>query len=97
MQTPDYSGVHEYNTNNSHSKKYNYNSNNKNYYNIATLNEGNTKRRMYRRIVRGVSEAGNYKCAYLVELEKLTFAKFEVLQSMGRSRAFSALKVLTSV
>ena len=97
MQTPDYSIVHGYNTNNSNNKKYNYNSNTKNYYNIATLNEGNTKRRMYRRIVRGVSEAGNYKCAYLVELEKLTFAKFGVLQSMGRSRGFSALKVLTSV
>ena len=34
--------------------KYNYNSNNKNYYNIATLNEGNTMRRMYRRIQRSV-------------------------------------------
>ena len=97
MQTPDYSIVHGYNTSNSNNNKYNYNSNTKNYYNIATLNEGNTKRRMYRRIVRGVSEAGNYKCAYLVELEKLTFAKFGVLQSIGRSRAFSALKVLTSV
>ena len=94
MQTPDYSIVHGHNSNN---KKYNYNSNTKNYYNIATLNEGNTKRRMYQRIVRGVSEAGNYMCAYLVELEKLTFAKFGVLQSMGRSRGFSALKVLTSV
>ena len=86
MQTPDYSIVHGHNSNNSNNKKYNYNSNTKNYYNIATLNEGNTKRRMYRRIVRGVSEAGNYMCAYLVELEKLTFAKFGVLQSMGRSK-----------
>ena len=65
--------MHGYNTTTTtNNNKYNYNSNTKNYYNIATVNEGNTMRRMYRRIVRGgVLEAGNYKCAcaYLVELE----------------------------